>query len=243
MGGIRNQWADKIQGLWPHVRQDVLTRMNAGGENFPVELGTQLCGVRDVHCRLAQGMPQFALAVETKLVQNGQRNDTQEGTIKELFASSRNLGARLGQNHQGNVLMYQKVAKAERQMDGIGKVIGGEVIKSFTPNARSVEVKIHEGAKFEAPLPREPSNIERSAKLPPCLALGQDDRRLGVWAKSEQPPWTEDGQKAEFDTDSITAEKERAIQPPKAENDPIVWTSTSNCCANEWRTTKIIRHG
>ena len=82
-------------------------------------------------------MPQFALAIETKFAQNDQRNDTQEGTIKELFVATKNLGARIGKNHQENVLTYQKVTKVERQMEGIGKVIGWEVRKvlAHTPEA------------------------------------------------------------------------------------------------------------
>ena len=38
-----------------------------------------------------------------------------------------------------------------------------------------------------------------------------------------------------FDTDSIAAEKERPTQPPKPENAPMVWASTSEWGANEWR--------
>ena len=79
--------------------------------------------------------------------------------------------------------------------------------KSFSPHARSIEVKMHEGAKVEAPLSRQPSKGEISAKLPPCLAWCQDDRRLGVGTKSEQPPGAENEQKMEPGTDSITTEK------------------------------------
>ena len=52
--GIQNQVAEQIQVLWPHVHQDVLTRLNAGCESFRGELETHLCGLRDVHGRLAQ---------------------------------------------------------------------------------------------------------------------------------------------------------------------------------------------
>ena len=39
----------------------------------------------------------------------------------------------------------------------------------------------------------------------------------------------------ELDTDSITTETERATQPPKAENAPMVWASTNDWGENEWR--------
>ena len=75
--------------------------------------------------------------------------------------------------------MYQKVTKVEQQMEGIGQVIGGEVSKSFSSSTQSIEVKTHEGTKVDATLPREPIKNANSAKLPPCLARGQDNRRLG----------------------------------------------------------------
>ena len=74
-------------------------------------------------------MQQLANDVDTKLVQNDQRNDTQEGMIKDIRTSLRNLGAQIGQHRQENLVMYQKVTKVEQQMKGIGKVIEGEVRK------------------------------------------------------------------------------------------------------------------
>ena len=79
----------------------------------------------------------------------------------------------VGKNHQANVLTYQKVAKMKQQMKGIGKVIEWEVSISLSASAQSAEVKMQEGAKADTTLSREPSKSERSANLPPCLALGQ----------------------------------------------------------------------
>ena len=187
--------AEKIQVLGPNVHQDVLIRLNGGCESSRCELETQLCGMGDLHGQLARCMQQFTLSVDTKLAQNDPRNDTQDGTIKGLCAEMQNLGVPIGKNHRENALMYQKVTKVERQMECIGYVIEGEVSQSFGADVQIVDVKMREGTKADATLSREPSKSGRSAKLPPCLALGQDNRRLGVGTKREHPPETEKGKR------------------------------------------------
>ena len=96
---------------------------------FPGELETQLGGMRDVQGQLAQGMQQLANAVDTKLVQNDQRNNNQEGMIRDMCTALRNLGVQIGRNHQENLVMYQNVTKVEQQMECIGNAIKGEVRK------------------------------------------------------------------------------------------------------------------
>ena len=59
---------------------------------FSGELETQLCGMGDAKGQIVHGVQQFALSVDTKLVQNDQRNNTQEGTTKGLFTAMQNSG-------------------------------------------------------------------------------------------------------------------------------------------------------
>ena len=90
--------------------------------------------------------------------------------------------------------------------------------------------------------PKEPIKGESSAKLPPRLAFGKDNRRVGVGAKIEQPPETGKG-KREFDTDSINAENigkfnlRKWKTPPMIRKGPIKWGEMNG------RTTKITRNG
>ena len=49
------------------------------------------------------------------------------------------------------------------------------------------------GAKVDATSPKAPSKRESSAELPPGVAFGKDNRRLGVGTKSEQPQGAEKG--------------------------------------------------
>ena len=148
--------------------------------------------------------------------------------IRELCTSMQNIEMQIGNIHNGNVLMGQKVALVAGKMAGIGKAIEEKVNKSFSSAAQGCEEKRHEGTKVEASFSKEPSKGDRSAELSPGSAFGQDSRRLGVGTKSEQPPETEKGQKREFDTDAIHAAKDRTIQPPKVENAPMDWKATSN---------------
>ena len=83
--------AKKIKALWPYVHHDVLTRLNIGCESFRGELETQLNRVSNIQGDISQGVPQFAHAVDSRLIQNNQRNETKEGMIKELYTAARNL--------------------------------------------------------------------------------------------------------------------------------------------------------
>ena len=89
-------------------------------------------------------------------------------------------------------------------MECVGKAIEGEVSKGIIAVSQSFESKTHEGAKVETTLPRGHIEGKSSAILSQGLTLGKDNRRLGVWAEIEQPPWAKNEQKMELDTDSIT---------------------------------------
>ena len=105
---------------------DVLIRLNNGCESFRGVLETQLCGMREVHGQLAQGMQQFAHAVDTKLVQNDQRNDTQEGMFNELCTSMQNFGEQIGKNHQENILMYKKSQRRNNKWEVLVRLFKGK---------------------------------------------------------------------------------------------------------------------
>ena len=58
---------------------------------FREELGAQLDWIKGVQGNALQRMRNLANAVDTRLIQNDQRNDTQEGVTDGLYASLRNL--------------------------------------------------------------------------------------------------------------------------------------------------------
>ena len=204
--GIHNRMDEQIQVLGPHVPHDVLTGLNNGCESFRGALETQLCWVSDVQCQIVQGVQQFAHAVDNKLAQNDQSNDTQEGIIKELFTPMRNsvcvcVGGVDREESSRKHSYASKVTTVEQKLEGIGNAIEGEVSKGISSVAQRIDAKMHECANVEATLPREPIKSERSADLHPGLDLGKDNRRLGVRTKIEQPPETKKSQKMELDTD------------------------------------------
>ena len=84
--------AEQIQVLWSHVRQDFLAILNTGCGSLWGELDTELGASMDVRCQLAQGMQQLANDVATRLVQNDQRNNTQEGMIMDICTALQNVG-------------------------------------------------------------------------------------------------------------------------------------------------------
>ena len=67
---------------------------------------------------MVQGMQQLGTAADSKLIQNDQRNATQEGVITGLFAATRKITNQMekaGKNYQGNQLTNQKVTAAENK--------------------------------------------------------------------------------------------------------------------------------
>ena len=123
----------------------------------------------------------------------------------------------------------------EKKMEGIGKATEGGISKSISLVVWTPEAKLRDGTKVEATLSKEPSNSEISARLPPGSTFGEDNRRLGEWAKIEQPPGAGNGQKMEFDTDLITAEKRGRFNLQKRKTPPMVCASTGGWGANERR--------
>ena len=75
-------------------------------------------------------------------------------------------GPQIGNNHQADMITHQKVTTVKKQMEGIGKVIEGEVSKVATPVAQRFEAEMHDGTKVDVTLPMGPSKGESSASWP-----------------------------------------------------------------------------
>ena len=99
-------------------------------------------------------MQQLPTAVGTKLIQNDQRNNAQEGTIRELRTAMQKLETQIGNDLKENALTCQKVTEVEKQMACMGKVIEGELSKSCSSVAQSSDAKRHDGTKDEATPPK-----------------------------------------------------------------------------------------
>ena len=83
--------------------------------------------------------------------------------------------------------MGQKATDVEKQMEWIGKTAKEEFYKSTSSVVEGLEARMQEKAKG-----REiPFKSDVKAKFPPCLNFGADGRKLGVGAKTEQPPATQ----------------------------------------------------
>lgn len=81
--------SDQIRVLGPYDHQDIADKLNNGCGIFREELEVHLSGVKDVQEVTAQGAQQLASDVNNKLIQNDQKNATQQGAINGLFAAMR----------------------------------------------------------------------------------------------------------------------------------------------------------
>ena len=96
--GIYYQIAEQIQSLWPYVRQDVAAKLNSSCEISREELGFQLDWIKAVRGNMLQGMQNLENAVATRLIQNNQRNETQERIMEGLYAEFQNLTVKIEKN-------------------------------------------------------------------------------------------------------------------------------------------------
>ena len=85
-----------------------MVRKFPGGVRNASKLASSIQG------QLVQGVQQFAHAVDNKLIQNDQRNDTQAGAIKELYTTVQNLVGEIGKNQKDNILTHQKFTSVEQ---------------------------------------------------------------------------------------------------------------------------------
>ena len=81
-GGMYYQITEKIQSPGSYLHHDFVARLNSSCENFRGELGFQLNWIKDVQGNMIQGVQNLAHAVGIRLIQNGQRNQTQEGITR-----------------------------------------------------------------------------------------------------------------------------------------------------------------
>ena len=105
-------------------------------------LETQLNWVSNIQGQIVQGVQQFAHAVDNKLTQNDQRNETQSGMINELYTAVQNSAGEIGKNQKGNVLIHQKCTSVERKMGGIDNAIEG-VGKGTSSFLQNRDAKMH----------------------------------------------------------------------------------------------------
>ena len=175
-------------------------------------------------------MQNLANAVDTRLIQNDQRNTTQEGVGNVLFAAMRNLATKMEKNYQGNQHINRKVTSVEKQMEGIGNAALEDFNKSINSVAQFFATRLQEKAKDRA----IPFQSEVQAELPPCLNSGTDDRNSGAGAQAEQPPVTKAEHTREMNTDSFLTENGKPTQQLQTEQILDQW-ETNERGRNDWR--------
>ena len=85
---------------------------------------------------MLHGMKNFVNAVATRLIQNDQRNETQEGIMDGLYTALQNLAAATDKHSQGNQQMKQKYIATQQQMERMGRAAQVEFGKSINSVAR-----------------------------------------------------------------------------------------------------------
>ena len=146
---------DGIQDLGTYIHQDVELTSGNSCEMFRADLGNQMGRIKDVQQQMAQCMGNIFSAVDTRLVQNDQRNNAQEVLLGELCATLKNLTVKLEQNTQENHQLNQKFNAIQQRMEGMSKEVKVEVGKSIDSVANHFEARLAEESKAQAMISRE----------------------------------------------------------------------------------------
>ena len=83
---------------------------------FRTDLRNQSGRIKDVQQQMPQCMENIVSAVDTRLVQNCQRNYAKEGLLGECCATLTYLAVNLEQNTQDNHQMNQKINVIQQRM-------------------------------------------------------------------------------------------------------------------------------
>ena len=71
----------RIRDLGTYIHQDVESKLGNSCEMFRTDFGNQLGRIKDVQKQMAHGMDHIVSAVDTRLVQNDQRNNARGGLL------------------------------------------------------------------------------------------------------------------------------------------------------------------
>ena len=139
------------------VHRDFIDRLNIGCESFSGAFETQLRWVRDIQGQLVQGSNQLSNAVDSKLIQNDQRSETQERMIKGICTEMQEL---IGDREESarKHPNPEKITSVDQKLEGIDKAIEMKQIEVLTPSyktsTRWCMVKLRSGKLFRKNLVR-----------------------------------------------------------------------------------------
>ena len=117
MGRMHFEITERLQDLGTYIHQDVELRLGDSCDAPRLDMGDQLGWLKDVQKVTVQVIWNLASAVDTRLVQNDQRNHAQEGLLGELCATLGNLNTKLDSNIQETQQMNRKYIAAQQRME------------------------------------------------------------------------------------------------------------------------------
>ena len=141
-------------------------------EMFRVDLGDQSGRLKDVQQHMAHGMNNLPSALDTRLVQKGQRNNLQEGLLGELCAALTNLTARLETYTQDNQRTNQRFSELKPRMGDMGDEVKDEFGKSIDSATIRFEARLAGETKVHSASPSVVVKGGAKSIVPPGLGFG-----------------------------------------------------------------------
>ena len=116
-------------------------------------------------------MNNFPSAEDNRLVQNAQRNITQEGVMQELYTALRNSTAKIEADSHDNQQIDQRFIDMQQSMGRMGDEAKEEFGKSTDSVSRRIDASIAEKTKVQATSSNVEVKSEAKSKLHPRLGL------------------------------------------------------------------------
>ena len=133
---------ERLQDLGTYIHQDVELRLRDSCDSPRLDMGDQLGGLKDVQKITAQVIGNLPIALDTRLVQNEQRNHAQEGLLGKLCATLGNLNTKLDNNIQETQQMNRKYIAAKQRMEEMSQEVKVEVGESIDSAANRFEARL-----------------------------------------------------------------------------------------------------
>ena len=128
--------------------------------------------MKDFQEHIAQEMDKLAIAVDSRLVQNDQRNGVQDWAMVELYTALRNLATRIEVNTHDNQQINPRFIDIQQRMERLSNEAIEEFGKSIGAVARKFGARFEGGTKGRATSSCLEVKSDVGPEVLPCLGLG-----------------------------------------------------------------------
>ena len=133
---------------------------------FKLYVGNQLAWLNDRRQNIAQGVENVVSAVDTRSVEDNERNNAQERTLEQITATLAGLNGKVERNIKDTNRIHENHTQMGGRMEENGKKLNMELKNSIDSVDRQCETRIGEGFSNQA-MVSQSSKVEVKSEVMP----------------------------------------------------------------------------